>query len=65
MAANPPPNITYDDAMFAANVAQQAKAEQEAGILNKRYIPGPSKEKLPGILKAVETVSAQCVITAV
>ena len=55
--SNPPPNITYDDAVMAANVAQTAKQEQESGILDKRYIPMPKVYNIPGVLKAVETVS--------
>ena len=50
--SNPPPNISYDDAVMAANAAQTVNEERQKGFLDQRYYRG-----LPGLLKLLEAVS--------
>ena len=51
MAQNPP---TYDQAVYAADVAQQVETERESGVIDKKYVKG-----IPGLIKALEVV---CII---
>ena len=47
-----PDNIpTYDQAVYAANTAQEIQAERESGVIDRQYIRG-----IPGLLKAMEVV---------
>lgn len=55
VASNPP---TYDQAVYAADVAQEVHQEQEKGVIDRKYIKG-----IPGLLKALEVVVCHSVIT--